>query len=62
MFPIVPDVIEAIRAEQVRALALASAEASGVLADVPLIHGSAIPILSLRRGLGSTLRRKRRQW
>jgi tripartite-type tricarboxylate transporter receptor subunit TctC len=35
MFPIVPDVIEAIRADEVRALALASAEASGVLPDVP---------------------------
>jgi tripartite-type tricarboxylate transporter receptor subunit TctC len=37
MFPIVPDVIEAIRAEEVRALALASAEASGVPPDVPLM-------------------------
>jgi tripartite-type tricarboxylate transporter receptor subunit TctC len=35
MFPIVPDVIEAIRADEVRALAQASAEASGVLPDVP---------------------------
>jgi tripartite-type tricarboxylate transporter receptor subunit TctC len=37
MFPIMPDIIEAIRAGEVRALALASTEASGVLPDVPLM-------------------------
>ena len=36
-FPIVPDVIEAIRADEVRALALASTQLSGVLPDVPLM-------------------------
>ncbi|MGB8629616.1 MAG: tripartite tricarboxylate transporter substrate-binding protein [Xanthobacteraceae bacterium] len=45
MFPIVPDVIEAIRADQVRALALASAEASGVLPDVPLMRRLGYPDL-----------------
>ena len=36
MFPIVPDVIAAMRADQVRALALAANSASGILPDVPL--------------------------
>ena len=36
MFPIVPDVIAAVRADQVRALALAANSASGILHDVPL--------------------------
>jgi tripartite-type tricarboxylate transporter receptor subunit TctC len=45
MFPIVPDVIEAIRAKEVRALALASAEASGVLPDVPLMPRLGYPDL-----------------
>ena len=35
MFPIVPDVIAAIRADQVRALALAANSASRILPDVP---------------------------
>jgi tripartite-type tricarboxylate transporter receptor subunit TctC len=35
MFPIVPDVIAAIRAKQVRALALAASSASEILADIP---------------------------
>jgi len=35
MFPIVPDVIAAIRADQVRALALAANSASGILPNVP---------------------------
>ncbi len=35
MFPIVPDVIASIRADQVRALALASNSASEILPDVP---------------------------
>jgi tripartite-type tricarboxylate transporter receptor subunit TctC len=35
MFPIVPDVIAAIRADQVRALALASNSASELLHDIP---------------------------
>ncbi len=35
MFPIVPDVIAAIRAEQVRALALAANAASEILPDIP---------------------------
>jgi tripartite-type tricarboxylate transporter receptor subunit TctC len=45
MFPIVPDVIEAIRADEARALALASAEASGVLPDVPLMPQLGYPDL-----------------
>jgi tripartite-type tricarboxylate transporter receptor subunit TctC len=45
MFPIVPDVIEAIRADEVRALATASAEASGVLPDVPLMPRLGYPDL-----------------
>jgi tripartite-type tricarboxylate transporter receptor subunit TctC len=45
MFPIVPDVIEAIRAQEVRALALASAEPSGVLPDVPLMPRLGYPDL-----------------
>ena len=36
MFPIVPDVIAPMRADQVRALALAANSASGILPDVPL--------------------------
>ena len=36
MFPIVPDVIAAMRADQVRTLALAANSASGILPDVPL--------------------------
>ena len=36
MFPIVPDVIAAMRADQVRALALAANSAAGILPDVPL--------------------------
>ena len=36
MFPIVPDVIAAMRADQVRALALAANSAYGILPDVPL--------------------------
>ena len=36
MFPIVPDVIASMRADQVRALALAANSASGILPDVPL--------------------------
>jgi tripartite-type tricarboxylate transporter receptor subunit TctC len=36
MFPIVPDVIAAMRADQVRALALSANSASGILPDVPL--------------------------
>ena len=36
MFPIVPDVIAAMRADQVRTLALAANSASGILHDVPL--------------------------
>jgi len=35
MFPIVPDVIAAVRADQVRALALASNSASEILPDIP---------------------------
>ena len=35
MFPIVPDVIASIRADQVRALALASNSSSEILPDVP---------------------------
>ena len=35
MFPIVPDVIASIRADQVRALARAANSASGILSDVP---------------------------
>ena len=45
MFPIVPDIIEAIRADEVRALALASTEASGVLPDVPLMPRLGYPDL-----------------
>jgi tripartite-type tricarboxylate transporter receptor subunit TctC len=45
MFPIVPDIIEAIRAGEVRALALASTEASGVLPDVPLMPRLGYPDL-----------------
>ena len=36
MFPIVPDVIAPMRADQVRALAFAANSASGILPDVPL--------------------------
>ena len=36
MFPIVPDVIASMRADQVRALAFAANSASGILPDVPL--------------------------
>ena len=45
MFPIVPDVIEAIRADEVRALALASTDLSGVLPDVPLMPQLGYPDL-----------------
>lgn len=45
MFPIVPDVIETIRADEVRALALASTLVSGVLPDVPLMPQLGYPDL-----------------
>jgi tripartite-type tricarboxylate transporter receptor subunit TctC len=45
MFPIVPDAIAAIRAEQVRALALAATSLSGVLPDVPLMPQLGYPDL-----------------
>jgi tripartite-type tricarboxylate transporter receptor subunit TctC len=45
MFPIVPDVIEAIRTDEVRALAPASTEMSGVLPDVPLMPRLGYPDL-----------------
>jgi tripartite-type tricarboxylate transporter receptor subunit TctC len=45
MFPIVPDVIAAMRADQVRALALAANSASGILPDVPLMPQLGYPDL-----------------
>src|SRR5215468_3212764 len=45
MFPIVPDVIAAMRADQVRALALAANAASGILPDVPLMPHLGYPDL-----------------
>jgi tripartite-type tricarboxylate transporter receptor subunit TctC len=45
MFPIVPDVIAAMRADQVRALALAANAASGILPDVPLMSHLGYPDL-----------------
>jgi tripartite-type tricarboxylate transporter receptor subunit TctC len=45
MFPIVPDVIAAMRADQVRALALAANSASGILPDVPLMPHLGYPDL-----------------
>jgi tripartite-type tricarboxylate transporter receptor subunit TctC len=45
MFPIVPDVIEAIRANEVRVLAVASAEASDVFPDAPLMPRLGYPDL-----------------
>ena len=45
MFPIVPDVIAATRADQVRALALAANSASAILPDVPLMPQLGYPDL-----------------
>ena len=45
MFPIVPDVIASIRADQVRALALAANSASGILPDVPRMPALGYPDL-----------------
>jgi len=54
MFPIVPDVIAAMRADQVRALALAANSASGILPDVPLTPHLGYLISSPRPGSRST--------
>ena len=45
MFPIVPDVIVAMRADQVRALALAANSTSAILPDVPLMAQLGYPDL-----------------
>src|SRR5262249_44499525 len=45
MFPIVPDVIAAMRADQVLSLALAANAASGILPDVPLMPHLGYPDL-----------------
>jgi tripartite-type tricarboxylate transporter receptor subunit TctC len=54
MFPIVPDVIAAIRADQVRALVLGANSASAILPDVPPMPQLGYPDLIL--GLGRALR------
>ena len=54
MFPIVPDVIAPMRADQVRALALAANSASGILPDVPLTPHLGYLISSPRPGSRST--------
>src|SRR6201993_602951 len=45
MFPIVPDVIAAIRADQVRALAVAANSTPAILPDVPLMPQLGYPDL-----------------
>jgi tripartite-type tricarboxylate transporter receptor subunit TctC len=45
MFPIVPDVIGAIRADQVRALTVAAKSTSAILSDVPLMPQLGYPDL-----------------
>jgi tripartite-type tricarboxylate transporter receptor subunit TctC len=56
MFPIVPDVIAAIRADQVRALALGANSTSAILPDVPLMAQLGYPDLIPRLGSRSMLR------